>query len=132
LHARRQRHRWCRLVRSRERNTLMRTTSRIVNFLFFALLVSSLALARAEGEGENKEEKKPTSPGGEVNGKITLADGKALPAGMITFHGRDVKDTVRVTVDDGKYVARNVPAGKTVRVTIEVEPINALAEGMRD
>src|SRR5438132_1298855 len=111
----------------------MRTTSRIVNFLFFALLVSGLAIARAEGEGEKKaEEKKPTSPGGEVSGKVTLADGKALLAGMITFHGRDVKDTVRVTVDDGKYVARNVPAGKTVRVTIEVEPINALAEGVRD
>ena len=34
--------------------------------------------------------------------------------------------------DDGKYVARNVPTGKAIKVTIEVEPINALAEGVRD
>src|SRR5262249_43566632 len=63
-------------------------------------------------------------------GKITLSDGEPLPAGMITFHGRDARETVRVTVDRGKYVARNVPAGRTLRVTVEVEPINALTESV--
>src|SRR5947209_2571691 len=97
---------------------LMKTTSRIVKLLFFALLAGGLATARAEGE----EEKKPSAPRGEVSGIVRLA-GKALPVGVITFHGRDAKDTVRVTIDDGKYLARNVPAGKNVRVTIEIEPI---------
>ncbi|MBI1915235.1 MAG: hypothetical protein HYS12_10930 [Planctomycetes bacterium] len=102
-------------------------TSRIAPLLFFAFLASGLAIARAEGE----KEKKTSDPRGEVSGIVRLA-GRELPAGMITFHGRDAKDTVRVTVDDGKYVARNVPAGKNIRVTIEVEPINALAESVRD
>src|SRR4051812_11241037 len=98
----------------------MRMRSQIVNRLFFAFLLSGLALARAdEGKGDKTGEKKKPQRGGEVSGKVTLADGKTLAAGMIAFHGRDVKDTVRVTIDDGTYVARNVPAGKNVRVTIE-------------
>jgi hypothetical protein len=112
---------------------LMRTTSTIVILLLVALLLGNLVVGRAdEAKGDKKGEEKTAQPQGQVSGQVTLADGKPLPAGMITFHGRDAKDTVRVTVDDGKYVARNVPIAKNVRVTIEVEPINALAESVRD
>ncbi len=105
----------------------MRTTSRILSVLLAALLVS----AHATG-GDDKETKENKPAVGEVSGKVTLSGGKALPAGVITFHARDAKDTVRVTIDDGNYTARNVPAGQKVRVTIEVEPVNALAESVRD
>ena len=106
----------------------MRTTSTILSVLLVALLVS----AQAVGGDEVKKEDKSDQPISEVSGKVTLSDGKALPAGVITFHPRNAKDTVRVTIDDGKYVARSVPAEQKVRVTVEVEPINALAESVRD
>jgi len=104
----------------------MRTTSRILSVLLAALLVSAHAV------GDDKETKEDKPALGEVSGKVTLSGGKALPAGVITFHGRDAKDTVRATIDDGSYTARNVPAGQKVRVTVEVEPVNALAESVRD
>jgi hypothetical protein len=63
----------------------------------------------------------------EVSGTVKLADGKPLPAGWVAFHGKEASQTVLAPIDNGKFVARAVPVGDGIRVTIDVAAIEASA-----
>lgn len=83
-----------------------------------ALLLAGVGLAigcRKEGE---------TGPP-QVQGTVTLADGKPLPGGWIAFHGKDAYEVSLAPIEGGKYTAYGVPAGDNVRVTIDVGRITA-------
>jgi len=86
----------------------------------------AILLLAAGTAADDKPE--PTKADDAVSGKVTL-NGKPLPAGWITFHGKGGR-SVAVNIDDGKYSLKNAPTGQ-VRVTIETASIAATAEAMR-
>lgn len=101
----------------------MRTLRARVRWLPVAL---ALVLASAGCSGKKDEDNKegdPSSTGtptGEVSGTVTLEDGKPLPVGWIAFHGKDASETALATVTDGKFAAKGVPVGESIRVTVDV------------
>ena len=103
----------------------MNTASRI------AILLGLLWGAGPAAGDDEKTETPPAPATGAVSGKVTLADGKPLPAGWVTFHGKKPEHTVRVNIDNGKYAAKAVPVGPGVRVTVDVEGIRVLARAQR-
>jgi hypothetical protein len=68
------------------------------------------------------DDSKPTA---EVSGTVTLPDGKPLPAGWIAFHGKDAAEAAMAPIDGGQFLARGVPVGGSIRVTVDVDLINA-------
>jgi hypothetical protein len=98
----------------------MRTLRAKVRWLSVALAVV-LASAGCGGKKEDEGGDKPAAarPTGEVSGTVTLEDGKPLPVGWIAFHGKDASETALATVTDGKYVAKGVPVGDDIRVTVD-------------
>jgi hypothetical protein len=97
---------------------------------FFPALLTALLVGGLTARADDTKADHPVSTA-EVSGTVTLS-GKPLPAGWIAFHGKDARGVVRVTVDEGKYRARNVPTGENVRITIDVEGVRALAEDLRE
>ena len=78
------------------------------------LLTAGLASA---GDQESKDAKTEQPAVGKVSGKITLADGKPLPAGFLTFYGAGALSSFRVNVDRGEYALAAIPAGR-YRLTV--------------
>ena len=87
-----------------------------------------LALVVAAAPSQDKPD--ATKPGTQVLGMITYK-GKPLPAGFVTFHGKGMKDTFQATIDDGKYVLKNVRPGE-FKVTIDTESIAAFAKQLQE
>lgn len=82
------------------------------------LLLSGVGLAVGCGK---KEETGPP----QVQGTVTLADGKPLPGGWIAFHGKDAYEVSLAPIEGGKYTAYGPPIGDNIRVTIDVGRITA-------
>jgi hypothetical protein len=85
--------------------------------LTLGLLVSTGCSGKQDDkDGDTPESPKPTA---EVSGTVTLPDGKPLPAGWIAFHGKDASESAVATVADGKFLAKGVPTGDNIRVTVD-------------
>src|SRR6266849_5171547 len=87
-----------------------------------ALVVVGCSGKKDDKDGGPSGEPKPT---GEVSGTVTLADGKPLPAGWIAFHGQDASEAAMAPIDGGKFLAKGVPVGDSIRVTVDVDSITA-------
>src|SRR5262245_32160401 len=99
---------------------------RYLTATIYALLAGLLLVGPAVWADEKVPDKTTSPEATEIGGTVKLK-GEPLPAGLITFHGRDARDTVRVFIDNGKYLAKNPPGGE-IRVTIDTEGVRQLAE----
>lgn len=103
----------------------MRTLRARFRWLPVALAITLASVGcsgKKDDETKDKEEQKPEAakPAGEVSGTVTLPDGNPLPLGWIGFHGKDASETALATVTDGKFLAKGVPVGDSIRVTVDV------------
>jgi hypothetical protein len=67
---------------------------------------------------------------GEVEGTVTLPDGKPLPAGFIAFHGKNASQTATAPIDHGKYHVKGAPAGDAIRVTVDISGVAARGQDL--
>src|SRR5688572_4046354 len=80
-----------------------------------AVAVTGLVLAGPPAPAQDgKEEKKG---GAIVSGKVTV-DGQPVAKAKIGFHPEKGDGVAATTIEDGVYLARNVPVGK-LKVTID-------------
>lgn len=106
----------------------MQVLLRKVRVVLALLLTAGWATA---GDQDSKDTKTEQPAVGKVSGKITLADGKPLPAGFLTFHGAGGSSTFRVNIDRGKYALSALPSGR-YHVTVGTDGIRTLAENTRN
>jgi hypothetical protein len=90
------------------------------------LLLVVVGMGLAAGCGKKEEETGPP----QVQGSVTLADGRPLPGGWIAFHGKDAFETCLAPIEAGKFTAYGVPTGNNVRVTIDVRRPTAEAQDL--